>query len=437
MWFFYCLNCEEFESFKLDLFVKTTFMTKKEYIEKAKNLIVNRVRFHAPILFDSEVDEGVLKESGIDASLPVFKFEKNLNRRLVKAFELAHLEEKFNLVISGLKTDRHNIKCIRQLEKMHNTTILGEYCSKRLLEMVNKLNINYSSSSNFNLVYQDKFFSVNGARLNPYFQDFSLCQEAVFEDVLVSYKEFVLNGQNIFVKFLNKTSQEKKLMVELNIPLEKGYYYFKRVSSAVAIENLISKEQMHFNFLCSGAKFSFSNVDGLENSVYCCVNVKIMLNLKPKQRKVMFFNFGESKFSVKNEGEIENLFSMATKQVRNIFDVQVKTREPKFDLFFNKSLPRKIWLNWLNGKADEALEQKYVTYRRLFVKGKEKISFVKFSEIGVKEIGIFNGEYYKKILIANGDESFLKVGRTYFYSNNDITKRTLTSREPVVLSFGK
>lgn len=412
-------------------------MTKKEYIKKAKNLIINRVRFHAPIIFDSEIDANVLQENGIDPSLPVFKFEKELNNRLLKAFELAKNEENFNLVIAGLKTDKHNIKYIRQLENMRNTTILGECCSKRLFEMVNKLNINYSSATNFNLVYQDKFFSINGMRVNPSIQDFSLSQEVVFDEVLVNYREFVLNGQNIVAKFSNKAFQNKKLLVELNIPLEKGYYYFKKIPNAVAIENLISKKQVYFNFMCNGGRFCFSNVDGLENSVYCCINIKFVLNLKAKQRKVVFFNFGESKFCVKNEGEAERLFAESVKEVKNIFDVQIKTRNPKFDLFFNKSLPQKIWLNWLNGKFDEKLEQKYIAYRRLFVKGKEKISFVKFAEIGVKEIGIFNGEYYKKILIANADESFLKVGRTYFYSSNDITKRTLTSREPVVLSFGK
>lgn len=412
-------------------------MTRKEYIERAKNLVLSRVRFHAPILFDGQIDEKVLSENGIDKNLPIFKFEKKLNRRLLKAFELAQMEEKFNLVICESSLSGHNIRCIRQLKNMHNTTILSDYSSKRFLETINKLNINYASSSNFNVAYSDKFFSVNGVRINPSFQDFMLENEAVFDDVNVSYKEFVLNGQNVYVKFLNRSNCERKLTVEFNIPLEKGYYYFKKIAGAIDIENLMTKEHKFFNFLCGGAKFSFSNVDGLENSVFCCINVKCQLTLKAKQSKFIFFNFGDSKFCVKNRGEIEKLEELSLREVRKIFDVQVKTKNPKFDLFFNRTLPQKIWVNWLNGRVDQQLEEKYLSYRRLFVKGKEKISFVKFSEIGVKEIGIFNGEYYKRILFVQGEQKFLRVGRTYFYNIDNITKRTLESKDPVLLCFGK
>ena len=234
-------------------------MRKKDYIEKAKTLILNRVRFHAPILFDDDLDINALKEFGIDENLPIFKFEKTLNKRLLKAFELALKEEKFNFVVVQSAVRDINMWGIRQLNNMHNTTILGEDCPKKILEMINKLNINYASSSNFNLAYKDKFFSVNGTRMNPSFQDFALCQCAVFDEVFVDYSEFVLNGENIYARFLNKSEKEKKVTIELNIPLEKGYYYFRKVEKSFLIENLISKEKLFLNFLCPLAKFSFSN----------------------------------------------------------------------------------------------------------------------------------------------------------------------------------
>ena len=411
-------------------------MRKKDYIEKAKTLILNRVRFHAPILFDDDLDINALKEFGIDENLPIFKFEKTLNKRLLKAFELALKEEKFNFVVVQSAVRDINMWGIRQLNNMHNTTILGEDCPKKILEMINKLNINYASSSNFNLAYKDKFFSVNGTRMNPSFQDFALCQCAVFDEVFVDYSEFVLNGKNIYARFLNKSEKEKKVTIELNIPLEKGYYYFRKVEKSFLIENLISKEKLFLNFLCPLAKFSFSNVDGLENSVFCCINVKVSLSLKPKQRRVLFFNFGAGKFIIKNLTEIEKLKEVSLNEAKKVFDVKVKTKNPQFDFFFNRSLPQKIWINWLNGKSDEALEQKYIAYRRLFVKGREKLSFVKFDEIGVREIGIFNGQYYKKILFVKSDEKFLKVGKTYFYQIGEISQKTLQSNEPVCLSFG-
>ena len=55
-------------------------MTKKEYIEKLKNLIVNRVKFHAPKLVDDRVDFDLLAVVGIDNNLPIFKFDKPLDK---------------------------------------------------------------------------------------------------------------------------------------------------------------------------------------------------------------------------------------------------------------------------------------------------------------------------------------------------------------------
>ena len=47
----------------------------------AKQSIVNRVKYHAPIVYDDNIDRRVLFENGIDINLPIFKFEKKLNKR--------------------------------------------------------------------------------------------------------------------------------------------------------------------------------------------------------------------------------------------------------------------------------------------------------------------------------------------------------------------
>lgn len=73
----------------------------------------------------------------------------------------------------------------------------------------------------------------------------------------------------------------------------------------------------------------------------------------------------------------------------------------------------------------------------MFVIGDKNFSFVHFKEIGLKEIGIFNGEYYKKILIVDGNEKFLKVGKTFFYNINGVSNLSLCSHEPICLSFGE
>ena len=407
-------------------------MKKKDYVNKAVKSILNRVRFHAPIVYDAKIDEKILSAYGVDANKPLFKFDKPLNKELFKAFELASKEEEFNLVISSLSLGKFK----ERAKKLKNIFVYNNTESVKFLEMLNKLNINYCASSNYNLVYNSQFFKVNSQILNPHFEDFSLKQVLLVDNVFVEYNEFLLNGSNYFVKLQNKNDIARKIELELNIPLNKGYYYFKRMNNCILVENLLTKQKLCFNFLCKNAKFSFSEVDGLENSVYCCLNVKVSLTLQVNEEGFMFFNLGENKFILKSLEEINKFHALARIKACEVFNVQIKSKEAKFDYYFNKKLPQKIWLNWLNGDENLDLEEKYVSLKRLFVKGDNEISFVNFKEIGLKELGIFNGEYYKKILIIKGSERFLRVGRTFFYNINGITNHSLSSKEPISVCFG-
>lgn len=409
-------------------------MKKKDYIEKAKNTILNRVRFHAPVVYDGRVDKRILFENGVDVEKPIFKFDKALNRHLLKAFELAQQEEDFNLLISFSSLGKMKESMLKPLKNC--TLYSSQVSSACFLEMINKLNINYQSASNYNLIFKDKFFKVNGQILNPKFDDFELKQTLAFDDILCDYHEFVLNGNNYYVNLSNSTNLARKVALELNIPLAKGYYYFKRQDKNILIENLLTKEKLFFNFVCKNAKFSFSNVDGLENSVFCCINIKVTINLQPNKTEFVFFNLGNSKIAFKYRRQIETFYELSKQKCCEIFNIRVKTKEAKFDQFFNLNLPKKIWMNWLNSEVDTEKEEKYLALKRLFIKGKEQLSFVPFEKIGLKELGIFNGEYYKKILIVKGGYKFLRVGETYFHNVNALTKHSLQSKEPISLCFG-
>lgn len=424
-------------------------MKKREYIEKAKQTILNRVKFHAPKVFSDDIDQEILKMNGVDVSKPIFKFDKILTKPLAKAFRQAKREQDFNLI---LPEGEH--------EKFDDAIFYDNKSSKRFLEMVNKLNINYSACSNYNPVFKDQYFKINNTILNPHFEDFALVCVSNVDDVFVQYKEFVLNGSNFYIHLQRKdkkiNSNEKviklenlqaesekrrqnfgekmKVCLELNIPLEKGYYFFKKLPRCVEIHNLVTREKFYLNFVSKNAKFNFSNVDGLENSTFCCVNVKIELLLEDEE--YVFFNFGSEKFVPKSEKEIKNLYKSAYQKCCEIFNLQIKTKMPKFDYYFNKILPQKIWINWLNKKFDYDLEEKYLNYKKLFVRGDKNISFVNFKEIGLRELGIFNGEYYKKILIISGGEKFLRVGKTFFYNINGVTETSLSRAEPITLCFG-
>mgnify|MGYP006334560271 CR=1 FL=1 len=98
-------------------------------------------------------------------------------------------------------------------------------------------------------------------------------------------------------------------------------------------------------------------------------------------------------------------------------------------------MPKKIWINWSNAEENQQNEEKYLALKRLFVKGTKEIEFVPFKKFGVKELGIFNGEYYKKILIVDGDRKFLQVGKTFYQNINGLTEYTLKSKDPISLCF--
>ena len=410
-------------------------MKKKEYIQTAVDVILNRICFHAPVVYDDDIDKTMLFVHGVDISKPIFKFDKILNKNLFKAFKIASKEKEFNLLISSDSLGKVKEK---ELKTLKNVVLYNKNTSSlSFVEAINKLNINYPSSSNYNLVFKDKFFKINNQMLNPHYEEFALRQVCVVDNFFVDYSEFVLNGSNFFVKFQNKSEDSKRIELELNIPLKKGYYFFKRMTRCVMIENLVTGEKMFLNHICRNAKFSFSEVDGLENSVYCCVNVKVSLLMKGGEEGFVFFNFGEEKLMPKGLREVENLKGLSRKKSCEIFNLQVKTKNVQFDQFFNKTLPQRIWVNWLNGEVDSALEEKYLTHKRLFIKGTNELSFVNFKEIGLKELGIFNGEYYKKIIIVSGNEKFLRVGRTFFYNINGVTEHSLKSNETISLCFGE
>lgn len=407
-------------------------MNKKEYVERAKNEILSRVRFHAPIVYSGELDKDVLQRKGVDIKLPVFKFEKVLTKRLFQAFALAMNEEKFNLVLSCESAGRFE----KKLAKLKNVVLFSRFCDGKFVENVNRLNINYFSSSNQNLRFSERFVKINDQILNPKFDNYELLQSFLDGKVYVEHKEFLLNGNNFFTFFHNNSEKEERIGFEINIPLQKGYYYFKREKNRILIENLISKQVFFFNFVCRRAQFSFSNVNGLNNSKFCCLNVKITLNLQKNDKKWVFFNLGNSKFLPKTAFEIKKLMYLSQKMCKEVFNVKIKTKNGKFDNFFNRVLPQRIWTNWQNGIFEKGIEEKYLTYKRLFVKGEKEISFVNFKEIGLRELGIFNGKYFKKILIVRGDEKFLQVGKTHFSNINGVTNFSLKKKEPISLCFG-
>ena len=133
-------------------------MTKKEYIEKIANLIINRVRFHAPIVTNDDIDFALLEVVGIDPTLPIFKFDKELDKIFYCAFKLAKESVQFNLILTSQPLV--NDKKVLQME---NTFIIfEEEMGSTLLANIESLNINYRSHTKFSNYINEDFIALYG-----------------------------------------------------------------------------------------------------------------------------------------------------------------------------------------------------------------------------------------------------------------------------------
>ena len=90
-------------------------MKSREYIKNAKNMIINRAKFHAPIVFDANIDKTILLQNELDFRLPIFKFEKEMTSKLLKAFELAKREIDFNLIVEKSGVGNGVLKRLQKL----------------------------------------------------------------------------------------------------------------------------------------------------------------------------------------------------------------------------------------------------------------------------------------------------------------------------------
>ena len=61
-------------------------MTKKEYLWKIENLIINRVKYHSPNAQSDNINFELLDAIGIDTTYPIFIYKKPLDKVFYQAF---------------------------------------------------------------------------------------------------------------------------------------------------------------------------------------------------------------------------------------------------------------------------------------------------------------------------------------------------------------
>ncbi len=406
-------------------------MTKSEYVQKLKNLILQRVNFHAPKPKDSQIDYSVLDIVGIDASYPIFIFNKPLNDVFYKAFCLAKQEVKFNLIL----TQKPHLK-IKSIQKLPDTFIFTqEEMGSMLLIALENLNINYLSYAPFDKILSQEFLKIDGQELNfdyvPYFKR----KKAMFDGVIVDAKKFLLNGKNITINLTNTKEERREIDIEINIPLPRGYYYFTKSKDCVQIKNLTSMEKAYFNFNLPNENLSFSLMGGLESSTFAGINLKCKICLLAKETRKLYYNFGDKRYSFKNPKDIEYFFNLSQQKANEIFDIKVQTRDSKFDNAFNFSLPQKIWEKWEKFDADEESENLWLKTRGQIVKTSPKGEQITKDFKGLKEVKMYRNLGWKRVFVLRGEGNYLFANKIKYFNYNLLTNEIFAKNNEIYLSF--
>lgn len=377
------------------------------------NLIVNRVRFHSPIFCENVDLKGIINR-GIDLSKPVFVYENSLSMMMAKCFKCAQKQVDFNLIF--LTKQRH----CRGLKYIISDD-----------EELRKLNINYRANSQYSNRKNQKYISINGEKIDRKLQNYFFDGFVERDGVNCFARECILSGRNIFLEFLNTTSQEKTLSFEINLPLKRGYYTFQKLAGAIKVTRLFSGERAFFNYSSRANNFTFSCVDGVENCTDACINLRCEVKLKAYQKKYYFYNFGRDKFVLNSKEEIEALFAQCQKKTNQIFDVKIDTKIKNIDSKINYILPEKIYLAWLDGECDIESEAEYLNLRNRFVL-KVNGDYVLNETDKINSLKIFNGSVFKDVLvIKNFDPKLVerRIGNhNKILQNYVISSRSLTQK---------
>lgn len=405
-------------------------MKKKEYIKKLENLIVNRVKFHSPKLQSGEADYSLLKALTIDEKYPIFIFKKPLNKVFFEAFFNAKKRCKFNLILR----EKPQISS-QKLSKLDNTFVfLHQELGPQMERILSVLDINYQSKTDFKIAKNEEYLKVNNQKINFDFIPFYNHKKLAFNGVIFEAKQFILNGKNYFLEILNTRENSNQIALEFNLPLPQGYYSFSQKNNLIEIINLTSKNKAYFNYFIKDAKFDFSMVDGLANCTYSCINLKVVIPLKSREKKVLFFNFGEEKLFLSNQKEMQLFFDFSQEKMFELFNVQLTSKNSLFDREFNHILPKKIWDSWNNFSYDEESENRWLKIKNEVInEGNEGIKILQTYPL--KEVRVFKNNLWKRIFVVHGEGGYVFAGRIKYYNLSFITRELFDKNNEIYLSF--
>jgi len=406
-------------------------MTKKDYIEKIGNLIINKIKCHAPLKEVGNDDYALLNALNIDVKLPIFIYKKPIDNLFYQAFLNAKKKCSFNLIL--FEKPKISLKKVNNLKNTYYLPIneMGD----SLFNILNKLNINYLVKNDFNLQRREEYLKINNENINFNFIPFYNNKKINNNGIICDIKQFLLNGKNYYIDFVNIRDEINEVEIELNIPLMQGYYTFKKSFDHIEIYNFTSQEKIYFNYLMKNAKVEFSCIDGFESCTFNAVNLKGKVLLKPKQKCCIFFNLGTEQFNLISSKDIKDFFVKSQHEMFNMFDVKVLSKDANFDQFFNHHLPKQIWDSWNDFSSFKDGQSQWLSLRNNIICENDSGVFVSEKNIQLKRVELYRNNAWKKIYVMHGDSNYLYAGRIKYYNFTIITKEIFDKNNEIYLSF--
>ncbi len=409
-------------------------MRQNVKIENLKNIILARVKFHAPRLYNSEIDYAYLEKMGIKIEYPIFYFERQLTKDILKAFKLALSLCKFNLILDMKSANVFHAKTLYSID---NLMLLDkETASVKLISEIYKANINYFSSTNYKREFYENFEKIGHKTLNfsskgLFFEDFGKIL-----GVYYNAKEFFCGGVNHIIKLNNPQNERVSIPIEINRILPMGYYTFEKGQNYIKAKNLTKNVVYFLNFSPLIKNTSFSCVEGLENSRFARIYIMANIILEPKEHKTLYFNFSDKKLNIKNI-DINKIFELSQEKLCSFFDLKISTSNYKLDDRFNRILPQKIYLAWSRFSCDSYAEDEYLKIREKFLKVQGRLFvFSKPVDIEVRSLEVYVDGKYRKVLFFKSNTPQIIAGGVKYENLSYVSEKLFKKNGEIYLSFG-
>lgn len=406
-------------------------MTRKEYLLKIENLIINKLKYHAPNVTSSDIDFSILEAIGIDSTLPIFIYKKSLNKLFFQAFLNVKKKVNFNLILTSKpEITERKLKLLN-----HTYLILEDELGSNLSNTLDALNINYLSYSDYKNVCQGEYIKFNDKVIEFEYIPYYYTKKLMNDGVIFQATNFILNGKNYIINITNTLKTTAKMSFEINVPLPRGYYFFNQTKDCIEIENLTSRQKAYFNYHFKDAVITFSNMNGIESCTFACINLKCEINLLPLQNKKLYFNYGDDKYCLYSPKEMQYFFEISQEKMNEIFDIKVISSDKQKDQLFNFYLPRNIWLKWRNFDVDEKSENDWLKMKNLFVKKNEKGEQINQDFKGLKEVKFYRNSKWKRVFILHNNSCYMFADKVKYFNYTLLTKEIFNKNNEIYLSF--